>query len=412
MSLSLADYNPILKELYDGQKVKDLVYPTQPFYAMLAKKENFEGKLYPLPLLIENNQSIGANFTAAKAVAGSSDYDSFNLTRNKKYGFANIDGETARASRSDKGAFVAALKIEIDSTKKAVVDSIAADLFGNGTGALGVVSTYTTSSNVLVLATADDIVDFHVGMRIVIFNSTNATARAGGATVGGVTNTFEITARDAIAGSFTLNADPTSIVSTDLIFRAGDRGAVCQGLEAWIPSTAPASNDSFFGVNRSVDRSRLAGIYVAAAASDSKIETTLIDGVSLLNREGGRPDMIWISFKKYAELTVELGSKVNYYRQAVDDAKDAAFGFRGLMLDTAFGPIKVMADQHCPDTHAFVLDMKSWALYSVGPAPMIDELDGNMLLRDPASDAVEARIVAYYQLGCNAPGHNGKLTLP
>ena len=132
MALDLTAFEPVLKELYDGQAVKELVYPKNPFYGMLKKVENFEGDVYPLPLRSENNQAISSTFAVGKAHNGSSVYKRFSLNRVKKYGFADIDGETARASKSNKGAFIEALKTEIDSTKLGVTNSISADLFGNG----------------------------------------------------------------------------------------------------------------------------------------------------------------------------------------------------------------------------------------------------------------------------------------
>ena len=413
MAINLTSFDPILKELYVGQKVKDLVYPKNPFFAMIGKYENFEGDLYPLPLKSENNQSVSATFAVGAAIGGNSEYKRFGLTRSKKYGFAEVDGETARASKSDKGAFLAALRSEIDSTKKAVADSISADIFAGKDGELGGVNSIDTAAITLgssSTALPNEITKFHVGMDIVIYDTTNMTKRTGGKSVGGVTNVFTISSRNADTGVITLDATPASVVAGDILFRAGDRGNSLSGLDAWLTADSTALAASFFGVVRSVDPSRLAGVHYTAASSE-KIETSLINAVSKCNREGGRPDMLWMAFEDFAALVVELGAKVVYERKIPSDASKGFIGFQALKLHTAFGLIDVMADQHCARKVVYGLDMSSWKLYSLGTVPMIDDLDGNSLLRSGTADAVIARIISYHQLGCNAPGHNVRIIL-
>ena len=50
--------------------------------------------------------------------------------------------------------------------------------------------------------------------------------------------------------------------------------------------------------------------------------------------------------------------------------------------------------------------MKSWKLYSLKEPVRILDLDGNKVLREATADAVELRVGGYFQLGCDAPGHN------
>ena len=256
-------------------------------------------------------------------------------------------------------------------------------------------------------------------MRVVIYDSTNATQRAGGSTLGGIDNTFAITARNVDNGTVTLNATPTSVVADDLIFRAGDRGNVASGLGAWLPApsspgtrTVPAAD--FFGVNRSEDPTRLAGLYFDKSSNSgaTKIQDALIESLAVVQREGGDPDVSWISFEKYSDLVKEIGAKVEYDRRNSGDASMAEFSFKGIKLLSAYGEIMIMADKHCPAAKAYLLQMDTWALYSLEQAVMLDTLDGNKLLRSNDSDGVEARILGYFQLGCNAPGWNAVIDLP
>ena len=407
MALDLTAFNPILKELYKGQKVKDLVYPDHPFFAMLNKAEDFEGDLYPLPLKFANNQAIGHDFAIAQANGGSSKYRAFHLTREEKYGFATIGGQVARASKSNKGAFMAALKSEIDNTKMGVIASLSADLFGDGTGDLGeVISTYA-SSTTFGLENPEDIAKFEVGMEI---------------TFGTDADSATITNRNEILGQLTIDSvTDTGIAASAKIYRSGDKDNVISGLDAWLTP----SGSALFGVTRSVDPSRLGGIHYNGSSnavtyggvslpanSDGTIEKTLINGASRLQREGGRPTDIVLSFTDFAKFDNELGTKVEYVRVKPADASDGFVGFESLHVRTSKGVIRVWADAHCKEGIAYALDMKTWVLASLGPAPMIDDLDGNMILRVHNADQVQSRIIFYGNLGCMAPGHNARIILP
>ena len=53
--------------------------------------------------------------------------------------------------------------------------------------------------------------------------------------------------------------------------------------------------------------------------------------------------------------------------------------------------------------------MDTWKLYSLKPVPHIQKPDGLMALRRATADGIEVRIASYAQLGCKAPGWNGKV---
>ena len=91
-------------------------------------------------------------------------------------------------------------------------------------------------------------------------------------------------------------------------------------------------------------------------------------------------------------------SKVQY----VDLKVNAEIGFRGILMNGPRGPIKVVPDQNCPSDRAFMLQMDTWKLYSLGKAPKILDTDGMKMLREASSDSVEVRVGYYAQLGLAA----------
>ncbi len=176
------------------------------------------------------------------------------------------------------------------------------------------------------------------------------------------------------------------------------------GLAAWIPATAPASSDNFFGVNRSVDSTRLAGVRFNGSAES--IEEALVDASELLAREGGMPDVAIMGYASFAALTKALGTRVMY----VDLKGPAEIAFRGIEVVGANTRIKVFPDRNCPAQTCYLLTMSSWTLEGLNEVPQILKYDdGISILRVSNADAGELRVGAYYNLSCNAPGWNARM---
>ena len=277
-------------------------------------------------------------------------------------------------------------------------------MYGTGSGSIGRIAASTTiASPVIELSDEEDVTNFEVGQTLVLSTTDGSgTVKAGTATVVGV---------DRDAGTVTLNDDIDNLVATaavnDYIFVQGDYDSKIKGLRAWLPDSAPAATP-FFGVDRTSDSSRLAGIRVDG--SNLPIEEALIKGANRVAREGGRPDHVFMSFSKFNDLVNSLGSKVQYVQEQVK-AGQGYVGFQTIMIHGPRGAIKVIPDQNCPSDRAFMLQMDVWKLYSLGKCPRILDTDGLKMLRESSADAVEIRVGYYAQLGCRAPGFNANIKL-
>lgn len=400
MALDMTKFGPGLKAYYSNQKVENMTYKDYPFYAMLTKKKDFFGKNYPLPIKIGNPQGRSHTFSKAKANQTSSVYKDFTLTRVKDYSLATVDNETAEASENDKGAFLKALTDEIDSAIRSSASSMGSMVYGDGSGVIGQISAGTNvATATLALAIADDIVNFEVGMTLVF-----AAAKSSGA-LRNAGSSLTVLAVDRSAGSMTLSAAINTVTGTiagDYVFIDGDRNLAISGLSAWLPFTAPTAGDNFFGVDRSVDSTRLAGVRFDGSALS--IEEALVSGLTLCNREGGNPKVVFMNYTDWSNLELALGSKVQY--MVTEAFGRADIGFQGIQVKTNKGVANCVADPFCPRGYAYGLTMESWALYSLKEPIRILDLDGNKILRTSDADAVELRVGGYFQLGCDAPGRN------
>lgn len=406
---NLTAANAILKEIYDGQSVPNEVYKKNPFFAMVRKHEVVGGKSYPLPLQIGVTQT-SATFSSAQTYQGAPIVQNFQLTQAKIYSLGTIQNDTLMSTNTDKKAFIDGVKIVVDSAMRAATNMIASNLFQNGLGSLGQISTIT-SAGVITLTNPQDIVFFELGQTL------TASATDGGALVGSGSIGFVI-AVDRNNGQLTVSATyggttgalPSSWAATYYIgnigsMAAGGAAKNLTGLSGWLVSNPSAT--SFFGVDRSQDETRLAGVYYDG--SSQSIEEALIDASSLVAREGGQPDVCFMSFASYSALLKQLGSKIQYV-----DIKTPYEGisFQALRIQCNGFAMDVIADRSCTAQTAYMLQLDTWALYSNGPAPQVLLYpDNNQMLRVYNDDAAELRVGAYLQLGCNAPGWNARVAL-
>ena len=386
-----------LKQHYTNERIENMVYKDNPFLAMVAKYEDFGGENLKLPIKYGIPQGRSATFSDAQANKTNTQLKAFLLTRQADYSLASIQNETIEASKGNANAFMEAATVEIDGAIESATRSLAIACFGDGSGAIGQVLATTSSVATFTLKQIDDVTNFEVGMQLKL----NATKTGSSGTLSTAVTVDGIN-RDT--GVITLSAS-ASLTADHFIYQEGDYDAKIKGLNAWVPSSAPGSTDSFFGVNRSSDATRLGGIRFDG--SSLPIEEALIGGASRVAREGGKPDVCFMNYSNFADLEKALGSKVSY----VDVKASPEIGFRGILVHGPRGPIKVIPDQNCPKDVAFMLQMDVWKLYSLGKAPKILDSDGLKFLRDSSADSVEVRVGYYAQLGCRGPGYNVRIAL-
>lgn len=400
MSLDMTSFASALKQHYTSDRVENMVYRDNPLLAMLPKMEDFGGKNLPIPIITGNPQNRSAAFATAQAQATTSVIKDFVLTRNHDYSLAFIDNETLEASKGNANAFMEAATTEIDGAIQAATRSLAIALYGTGSGSVGQCNASATGTT-LQLKNANDVTNFEVGMNLV-FSTANGggSVKAGSVIVSAVNRDTGAMTVAALSGI----ASGAGVAANDYIFQIGDYDAKVKGLRAWLPDSTPSAT-AFFGVDRTSDPTRLAGIRFDGSALP--IEEALIGAAARVAREGGKPDYCMIDYSKYADLEKALGSKVQY----IDLKANAEISFRGIQINGPRGPIKVVPDQNCPSDRCFMLDLSVWKLYSLGKAPKILDTDGLKMLRQSTADGVEVRVGYYAQLGCRGPGWNANVQL-
>jgi len=400
MSLDLTNFAALMKTLYPKDKIENLTYKDNALLAMISKDENFYGDSKKIPTIYADSQNRSATFSDAQAGTTNMRSAAFFITRNHDYSIATVDAETMLASQSDAGAFVQALTSAVDSAIHTLVRSLAIAMYRNGTGSIGQCNAAATGTT-LQLKNVNDVTNFEVGQELKFSATDGGAAKSGQVTVNAV---------DRDSGALTVDAltaidGGTGVAANDFISILGDLNAKVKGLQAWVPATAP-TNTPFFGVDRSVDVTRLGGIRIDARGMSR--EEGITKAVTRLAREGGTPSHLFVNYSIWNELCLELGSKVEYIDEVVKSG-NAVFNFRGISVNGPKGPVKVIPDQNCPSDYGFLLEMDMWKLHSLKQCPHIAEDDTLRVARQSAADGIELRVRYYAQIACRAPGRNSSV---
>jgi hypothetical protein len=406
-----------LKELYKDSKdyMKDLVYKENPFLALVPKDESpdgFAGKYIPVPLEYGNPQGRSHSFSSAQGNQTATSLVSFFVYVISDYQLVTITNLLMEQTKSNAGAFVDAAKLQMDGGFRNITNNIAFELFGSGTATRGRIAaagySFVNPTATIQLANPQSVVNFEVGMTL------RASATDGGAisddtgvvaSVNRASGVITLTMSDASPDTEWANGAYLTVDGDLPSAGASSTGSflALSGLAAWLPATSPSISDNFWGVNRSADPTRLAGVRYDASAFT--IEEGITNALALLNREGGKPDLIIMDFASYAALVNALGAKVQYVQVKHDEVEVA---FEGISFQSAYGRVTVLADRSCPPQTAYVLTVSTWKLRSLGKVPHILTygLEGLEGLRVGNADALEIRIGYYGNLICSAPGWN------
>lgn len=412
-----------LKELYTGDDfMKDLVYKKNPLLALIPKDESpsgMAGKYMPVPLIFGTPQGRSANFANAQSNQTAPQLASFFVYRVSNYQLATITNELLEATKDSAGAFIEESKMVIDTAFRNISNDLALDLYKDGSGNRGQIASITTG--VIQLSIPADVVNFEVGMLLVSYSvSGNTYTQSTGAATG------YVIAVNRYAGTVTVSATvggaagtptnwstsfPNLGVQGDVSFgtlAARTSFAKVTGLAGWGPTSIATPGENFWGVDRSQD-SRMQFV-IGQNTNTETIEEALIDAASLVAREGGQPDMCFMSFASYAALEKSLGSKVQYVDVKHEEADIA---FAGIRIHAPYGQITVIPDRNCPAQLAYLLDMSTIKFRSLGKAPhmLTYGMEGLEGLRVGNADALEMRIGYYGNLVCSAPCWNCVLQL-
>lgn len=420
-------WGPLLKELYPEGLPEQLLQRKHLLLSKMQKDGDAYGDYIVIPVVYDNPAGRSADIgtllgtTAAGSMISPTQSKRFLVYLSSDYAATWINELTVLKAANDRGAFVNAFKFEVDGILRQLGNSLSHALYRNGSGAIAQGdSNWTITGNVITLSKRSDTKFFTEKMAL------DFVANSGGAPSGSpralaATYRVLVTAIDEDAGTVTcaldsngaavtaINGYYTSLANSDWIVPAGDYNSAyastdytrIKGLAAWIPLAAPSGGDSFWGVDRTVFPTRLAGHRLNDATAPA--EDSIMALAEVMHERGASPDFCVVSPRQFTKISKRLNAKVDY-----DGAGgDAKYGFMTFGVATSAGVIPVYADSDCPEDRGYLLSMDTWRIKHLKELPHVVATDGLTSLRRPGLDQQEVRARYYAQVACYAPGENG-----
>lgn len=395
MTATASTVAAVLKTLYDTREIQDLSISKDPFFAMMSKDTSFTGDGLKIPLAIADPNGRSATFTNAQANIAGANWKAFTLTRATDYAIGRITGEVMEIAQSNTGAFLNAVKLEVQKATQAAMRSAAIKVHRTNVGTICQIQSGTSSP---ITIRREDAAYFEVGNLIgaVSDETGSGTQRSGVGTITAINR-----AASATTATITYSGTITSLAATDYLFIDGDYNASFAGFEAWVPQSAPGAT-AFFGVARNTDTDRLGGL--RHTVSGATIEEGLLDALTFAGIAGAPIDKGFLNPTDYNGLIKNLGSRAVYDTTQIN----ARVGFKGVMIQGGTGDVTIYSSPFVPKGRAHLATMSSWKCNSAGKAPHILDYgmgNGNMIVVSNA-DSVEFRLGWRGNFSCNAPGHN------
>ena len=367
----------MLKTYYAKEGLQNLLYRNDPLLKTI-KTQRVEGKQANFSALYSRGGAVSANFLTAKALATSqAQAKEFQVTPGQMFSCCVFNNKELLASKSLRGAYINVASAKFFANAESFRKTMAVALYGTGHGEL-----FTTSASITL--TADDqnditfpqyaIMGIDIGSKLEVKATAAATSITATLTVnkinGTTVNCTSDTAATAASGSVVCIAGCTD---------SNGNGLLPVGLAGWLPSGTVATTDSFYGVNRSTARDRLAGVVTTATSGEAKYKT-IERAILALRRMGSLCDKIVMNDEDYLALSQEIDQKT--YFTKVDGGKGQSkseLGRKDFGFSVSTNWLENVIDSpYCPKGTCYILSSDTVELWTYTNADKIaDGVPGN-----------------------------------
>lgn len=395
-----ASVEPLLKIRY-SEVYHDVTFRDHVLLGLI-KKKSLAGKSVQQLQRYGNGGGRGHSFANAQANATDAKRTAFNVTQSWTYGYQTVLNTDIRAANGDVGTIYDLWSDCMDAAMRACGDDLELMLYGDSFGVRGTIGSNSGGGPyVLTLSTAQQAINFEVGMVLVSAVAGNSAALDAG--------TASVTKVDVQGGTVTVAANggwtPTN---THVLAVQGDKiasatGQLNQGLAGWLPLTAPAGGDNFFGVDRSDAVVDLAGWRLNTNTGNLATNIKSL-GNQMSRRSGAKPDLTLLSFNNIDTLENLIDNKTRYPMPG----RDVDVFYESLQIGYAKGRLSVVGSPFMFEDRFFNLMTSTWNLFSAGNEPVANALpDAQGFISDYNADSRQIRMISQVVFTSEAIGWNG-----
>jgi hypothetical protein len=375
--------------------------PALEFIEASAQNITRNGKEVIFDTHIGRNQGIGARGVREKLpIAGAQKYKQAHLYLKNLYGAIEVDGQLFEQAADDYNAFINVVDMEIKGLKRDLAKDLNRQIYGDGSGKLAVVTAQPSGTTL----TVDSTDWLEEGMVIDIVDPTSGVKQQSGAA-----SSIEITAINettkVITVTGTLGTFNTNISANDIIVRSSNGvnsfGKELTGLGAIVKATGelheidPATTPVWAATERALGSSGTPGTLT---------ELQLINLVQAVDKKGGDVDVFLASpgvYNAYWNL-------LQGFRQFTNGA-GLTGGQRSFTFEALGKPIRFVSDYAAPKGTLYALSSKELVINRKKDWSWMDR-DGSMWSRVADTDAYEARIYQYSEIGTYRRNAHAKLS--
>lgn len=380
-----------LLKVYYKDGVENLMFRNDPVLKSLSK-EKIEGKTYNFSAMYGRGGAVSANYTIAKKVAANNTKAAeFAVEPGQLFSVCSFNQKEVLASKTKAGAFMKVAGAKFFAATEAFRKQMAAALYGRGYGEL-CYSNYSTAITENV--PFDLTLPSHAVMAIDIDSQLVLKATVESSVVKAhltVTNIDDANGVVTVVSDTNVSAPlATDVICFDGSMDANGNPLLPMGLGAWLPTVGKRTGAGwttyikkrFYGVDRSVAPSRLAGAFVDGTGDAKKIDT-IIKLLKQARRQGSAADMIVMNDNDWAAVSKEIEA-TNTYMSVTNNGngknkKDASIGYSELTASFSTNFFDSIVDTpYCPEGVFYVLDKNAIELAAyTNPSKLEDGVPAN-----------------------------------
>lgn len=403
MGANLNTLSQILKEYYLGPVTEQLNNEVLLLSRLEAKSEDLVGKRAYVPLHYGRSTGVGARAEGeALPSAGKQSYEKAVYDLKYLYGRVEVTGPSMAKTKNEAGAFLQALKSELDGVRNDLKKDLARQVYGNGTAAIAVGSAGSTTT----LTVPTEPIrkgQIYPGMLVDIFDVSASTTAA-------TYTNIEVASVNLSTGVVTFTTTLAgALASGDYLVRAG------VAINTAAEGNTYSLSDEVDGIQRIVASSgtnSLGGISVTStsntwwdnqrvAVSGALSFGAIRKGLNLARIAGGAPTSIITSLGVQREF---YGLMTTYVRYVEPQTHSYSTGFTTL----DYQGMPVIADIDAPYGNMYILDEATLKVFSDQDWHFLDA-DGLTLRQVAGRDKFEAVLARYMNLG--ATRRNNQIVL-
>ena len=186
------------------------------------------------------------------------------------------------------------------------------------------------------------------------------------------------------------------------------------GIPGWIPPAAsrPVTNTAFYGVDRTINETKLAGLYLSVAGLQP-LEAINTMAYSIADIPGSSPDLCVMSFKTLGKIVATLQTARRYTEGSTQGPSISVF-YKTVTIagPMGAGSMDLVGSSNWDEDKIAVLSKSSWVVASPGNKPFVpDSVDGSPIMNVPGTGNALATYRTQAVVYCKAPGWNGMITI-